>query len=244
MSQEYVEFLERLLSRIENSVTPSPLQYTMSPEFLERLLSTPENRVRSKQGSSCMICLEDYNTLNTSTGVVEWEIRLPCGHGVGSSCIVAWLRTNNSCPACRATFFPQQPRPQLEHDIVGRASMAPAPALIRLPELPARMAPVPTTTYRAVLKTLMNLVLKAVQAFAISLAIVFIATALLDGVGIFTGTYLPGFHAFLRRIVELLGWKDFSSSSPSAEPPSEGPAIQTRLCMDWQDCSFLSSRSR
>ena len=55
--------------------------------------------------------------MNTSTGVVEWEIRLPCGHSVGSSCIVTWLRDNNSCPACRKTFFPAQPRPYLEHGI-------------------------------------------------------------------------------------------------------------------------------
>lgn len=88
----------------------------MSQEFLNRLLSTAESRVQgSEDGANCMICLEDLNTLNTSTGVVEWEVALPCGHAVGSSCIVTWLRTNNSCPACPATFFPAQPRQNLEH---------------------------------------------------------------------------------------------------------------------------------
>lgn len=87
----------------------------MSQEFLNRLLGNPENYVHA----DCMICLEKYNTLNTSTGVVEREIRLPCGHGVGSSCIVIWLQANNNCPACRAIFFPAQPRPYLEHGVMG-----------------------------------------------------------------------------------------------------------------------------
>ena len=173
-----------------------------------------------------MICLEDYNTLNTSTGIVEWEIRLPCGHGLGSSCIVTWLQTNNSCPACRSTIFSKQPRPYLEHGIMGtgRARMATVPTPIRRVIPIARAAPV--TTYRAVLKDLMALILKSFREFAT----VFVAAALLIGVGIF----------LFRRIVDPvgIGRNDLRSRSPSARPPSEGPAIQARRCMDWQDCSF------
>ena len=88
----------------------------MSQEFLSRLLSASEDR---EQSGNCMICLEDYNTLNISTGTVEWGICLPCGHRVGSACIVTWLRDNNTCPACRASFFSAQPRPYLEHGIMG-----------------------------------------------------------------------------------------------------------------------------
>ena len=50
----------------------------MSQRFFARLLSATGDRVRSEKGD-CMICLEDYNTLNTSTGVIECEVRLPCG---------------------------------------------------------------------------------------------------------------------------------------------------------------------
>ena len=90
----------------------------MSREFLDRLLSTKENHVHSDQDADCIICLEKYNTLNISTGTVELEIRLPCGHRMGSSCIVTWLKAHNNCPACRATFFPAQPRPYLVHGIM------------------------------------------------------------------------------------------------------------------------------
>ena len=97
------------------------IQPNMSQEYLTRLLSTPENHVQGE----CVICLEPYNTLNTTTGIIEAEVRLSCGHTVGSACIVTWLRDNNSCPLCRETFFPRQPRPYLEHgvmDIGGRST--------------------------------------------------------------------------------------------------------------------------
>ena len=104
----------------------------MSQAFLNHLLSATENRVVSGEDGNCMICLEDYNKLNTSTGIIESEVRLPCGHQVGSSCIVTWLQAHNSCPACRATFFPAQPRPYLEHGIMdGGMPRTEAVSLIR-----------------------------------------------------------------------------------------------------------------
>ena len=90
------------------------IHLNMSREYLNRLLSTPEHRVQGE----CVICLEPYNTLNTTTGIIEVEVRLSCGHTVGSACIVTWLRDNNSCPLCRETFFPRQPRPYLEHGVM------------------------------------------------------------------------------------------------------------------------------
>lgn len=115
----------------------------MSQQFLERLLSTEENHMRSDQGANCMVCYEDYNTLNASTGVVEWEIRLPCGHQLGSSCIVTWLRANNNCPACRAVFFPAQPRPYLDHSIMNPNR----PRMARVPTRPVVRADVLTRNF-------------------------------------------------------------------------------------------------
>ena len=99
----------------------------MSQSFLDQLLSRTENRVNSSPGERCMICLEDYNTLNIGTGITEYEIRLPCTHHVGSSCIANWLRTNNSCPECRATFFAARPRPYPQHGDINHNRLAPDP---------------------------------------------------------------------------------------------------------------------
>ena len=91
----------------------------MAQEFLDQLLRT-ENTVQlnNHKDSSCMICLQPYGTLNSSTGAVEVQVRLPCSHLVGSFCIATWLQDNNSCPVCRRKFFPAQPRPCLEHGIM------------------------------------------------------------------------------------------------------------------------------
>ena len=78
-----------------------------------------------------MICLERYERLDTQTGVVEVEVRLPCGHGFGSACIVTWLKANNTCPACRRTLFPAAAPadyPYVEHGIAEGGEEAPAPA--------------------------------------------------------------------------------------------------------------------
>ena len=205
----------------------------MSQEFLNHLLSTTKNRVRSKPGATCMICLEDYNTLNTSTGVVEWEVALPCGHRVGSSCIVTWLQTNNNCPACRAMFFPKQPRPYLEDGIIlnagrARTAMVPAPIPPVVPTPTTRTAQVPATTRRVLLKRIMNSALDCTIAFGI--------TALGVGMGIYFATYLPEVQLFVLETDYLIGvrWNEFWSTFAPAEA-----ADQARRCMEWQDCSFL-----
>lgn len=96
-----------------------PQSLAMAQEFLKQLLQI-ENTVQigEHRAATCMICLEAYGTLNSTTGTVELPVRLPCSHRVGTVCIATWLRNNNSCPACRATFFPAPPRPYLEHGII------------------------------------------------------------------------------------------------------------------------------
>lgn len=48
---------------------------------------------------------------------------MPCKHTFGSRCITKWLdpmdNAKNSCPLCRFSFFPAQPRPYLEHGVMG-----------------------------------------------------------------------------------------------------------------------------
>lgn len=97
-------------------------------EYLNRLLNTYEDRVQGE----CAICFETYNTMNTSTGIIEAGVRLSCGHTVGSACIATWLRDQNNCPLCRETFFPRQPRPYLEHGIMDVGSTS----TVRIPTGP------------------------------------------------------------------------------------------------------------
>ena len=78
----------------------------MAEAFRSQLLRD-ENRVHSDQ--PCMICYTQCDTPCPETGTVEWEVRLPCRHTVGSTCISKWLdpsgAANNTCPMCRYVFF-------------------------------------------------------------------------------------------------------------------------------------------
>lgn len=56
--------------------------------------------------------------MSQETGLLEYAIRLPCNHIVGSGCITQWLHSNNTCPLCRCVFFPAQSRPYLENGIM------------------------------------------------------------------------------------------------------------------------------
>ena len=114
----------------------------MAAAFLAQLLRN-ENVVQPTSNERCIICLTECGTLCPESGIVEWLVRLPCNHTVGSSCIAKWLGSTdaaqNSCPCCRAVFFPATPRPYLEFGIMddedavdpidteGLASRAPSP---------------------------------------------------------------------------------------------------------------------
>lgn len=92
-----------------------------------------------------MICREVYGTETEEEGAVETAIRLPCGHDCGAGCIRTCLspdkEARNTCPACRRTFFPAQPRPYLEHGLfdedddwhAARGLINPFPRFILLP---------------------------------------------------------------------------------------------------------------
>lgn len=84
----------------------------MSAAFLADILKI-ENSIRWDSSQPCCICLQNFGTMSSETGVVEYGVRLPCSHYVGSSCIATWLSSNNTCPICRHVFFPAQPRPYL-----------------------------------------------------------------------------------------------------------------------------------
>ncbi|KAL9066128.1 MAG: hypothetical protein Q9161_007786 [Pseudevernia consocians] len=93
----------------------------MTQKFLDGLTKVPLGEL--PPDSTCMICLDAYGTQSPCNGdITEGPVRLPCKHLVGSECISIWLSPDetaqNSCPYCRATFFPAQPRPYMEHDLM------------------------------------------------------------------------------------------------------------------------------
>ena len=86
----------------------------MADEFRHELLQTSNIVQSDTQDRNCIICYQETGKISRETGLFELQIRLPCGHVVGSGCIVVWLKDNNSCPLCRREFFPAQPGPSLE----------------------------------------------------------------------------------------------------------------------------------
>lgn len=93
----------------------------MTQQFLEGLPKIPVGELPTD--STCMICLNAYgNGSLDNDGNAEDPVRLPCGHAVGFACISIWLSPDNigqnSCPYCRARFFPAQPRPYMEHELM------------------------------------------------------------------------------------------------------------------------------
>lgn len=92
----------------------------MAQQFLDGL---PEISAKDlPAGSSCMICRDMYGTKTEEGGGNEPAICLSCGHDVGAECIRTWLspdiEARNSCPACRRTFFPAQPRPYMDYGTI------------------------------------------------------------------------------------------------------------------------------
>lgn len=88
----------------------------MAQEFLNTL---PKARDLPLD-STCMICLELYSVKPAKDSTDESAVLLPCGHHVGAKCISNWLSKEgaNSCPHCRAKFFPAPPRPNMEYGVM------------------------------------------------------------------------------------------------------------------------------
>lgn len=61
----------------------------MAEAFLKKLFE------ESEVVTECPVCHDPYGTLN-SKGKTEREIRLPCGHLIGSACAHKWFMLNNT----------------------------------------------------------------------------------------------------------------------------------------------------
>ena len=92
----------------------------MAYQFLDGLSKVNTQFLSAE--SKCMICLNVYGTEIEEDGTDEPALWLPCGHDVGAECIRTWLspdkEARNSCPVCRMTSFPAQPRPYMEYGTI------------------------------------------------------------------------------------------------------------------------------
>ncbi len=90
----------------------------MAQDFLEGLAKLSVYELPTD--SMCMICLNAYSTQSLDNN--DDPVRIPCNYHVGFECISIWLSPDktaqNTCPYCRARFFPAQPRPYMEHDLM------------------------------------------------------------------------------------------------------------------------------
>ncbi len=104
-----------------------PPPYAMAEAFLTRL-PTVGRGVLAKEDQQCPICMEEYGTMPSTTGIFEHAVRLPCHHIVGSECISLWLtpsppsHSKNTCPLCRHIFFEISPSDTESHDDDDHAS--------------------------------------------------------------------------------------------------------------------------
>jgi hypothetical protein len=69
---------------------------------------------------TCSICFNDYNTPCSDKGVVETDVKLPCGHIFGSRCLMRYFSptpnggNGNACPTCKYELFKAWPKPKLD----------------------------------------------------------------------------------------------------------------------------------
>ncbi|CAL5389655.1 unnamed protein product [Camellia sinensis] len=65
-----------------------------------------------KEGSCCAVCLSEFDEGETVRVLPE------CSHCFHVLCIDSWLRSNPSCPLCRAGTKPPPPPPPPDHVVV------------------------------------------------------------------------------------------------------------------------------
>lgn len=99
----------------------------MAKAFLTQLPRVRRG-ILGKDDQRCFICMEDYGTTPSASGIIEHAVKLPCNHIMGSECISIWVSNpapggdggggnsnQNTCPMCRQVLFEVQPPSKAEH---------------------------------------------------------------------------------------------------------------------------------
>ncbi|KAJ6729587.1 RING-H2 FINGER PROTEIN ATL21A-RELATED [Salix viminalis] len=73
-------------------------------ESFDKLVLGESKRLPGPNGSTCAICLSEYNTKETLRIIPE------CKHCFHADCVDEWLRMNGTCPVCRKSPSPAHVR--------------------------------------------------------------------------------------------------------------------------------------
>jgi len=73
-------------------------------ESFDKLVLGESKRLPGPNGSTCAICLSEYNSKETVRIIPE------CKHCFHADCVDEWLRMNSTCPVCRKSPSPAHVR--------------------------------------------------------------------------------------------------------------------------------------
>ncbi|KAL3572123.1 hypothetical protein D5086_026027, partial [Populus alba] len=87
------------------TVSPQPTILVMgleesTIESFDKLVLGESKRLPGPNGSTCAICLSEYNSKETLRMIPE------CNHCFHADCVDEWLRMNGTCPVCRKSPSP------------------------------------------------------------------------------------------------------------------------------------------
>jgi len=126
---EYMQSLLVTMNRAQNNALPiiegmsDDEIAALGTRTIQRTDVTPEHLESgtAQTGITCAICLVDVN-------VGEQVRDLACAHPFHTACVDHWLRTNNTCPTCRAAARPAPPPPPAPVEVPPAPVPPPRPA--------------------------------------------------------------------------------------------------------------------
>ncbi len=95
MSGAFAQFLEEESASAMRGIPREAAEEIVTPIAIEELGDDAIDK-------RCAICYVPYG--EGEADEVEAPGRLPCGHVLGSVCVLNWLAEHSNCPVCRAEF--------------------------------------------------------------------------------------------------------------------------------------------
>lgn len=98
--EEYDAFVdEELLDDVYDSAYEDDTVAKNLSDMFNELARNDQHQMLSNVLVDCVVCLVE-EVVNEQGGM-----RLVCGHSFHDTCIIEWLKTNDTCPICRKTVI-------------------------------------------------------------------------------------------------------------------------------------------